>query len=84
MANMFYNGPTNVNPMLQNLAETIKFAKTFSSPQAYMEELKKQNPNGYKMLEDIARQMQNPLQSGMDMLTKQGITPQQLQMLLNN
>lgn len=84
MANMFYNGPTNVNPALQNLAETIKFAKTFSSPQAYLAELKKQNPAGYQMLENLSKQLQNPLQSGINMLNEQGINPQQLQMLLNN
>ena len=71
-----------VNPMLQNIAETLRFAQTFKSPQAFMQELQRQNPQMAQQLMQLSQTLQNPLQTAQQMMAQQGITPQQLSSVL--
>lgn len=70
------------NPMLQNLAETIRFARSFQSPQAFMQELQRQNPQMYQYMIQLSQTMQNPSAVAQQMMTQQGISPEQLNFLL--
>lgn len=70
------------NPMLQNLAETIRFARSFQSPQAFMQELQRQNPQMYQYMVQLSQTMQNPSAVAQQMMTQQGISPEQLNSLL--
>jgi hypothetical protein len=72
-----------VNPMLLGLSETIRFAQTFRSPEAFMQELQKQNPQMYQYLLQLSQQVRNPMETAVQMLNQQGISPQHLASLLN-
>ena len=67
-----------VNPIAQNIVETLRFARSFQSPEAFMQELQQQNPQMAQQLAHLARTMQNPMQVAQQMLAQQGITPQQI------
>lgn len=71
-----------VNPMLQNLAETIRFAKTFQSPSAFMSEMQKHNPQMVQYLSQLSQMLKNPSLAAQQILAQQGITPDQIQGLL--
>ena len=71
-----------VNAVLNSLAETINFARSFQSPEAFMRELQRQNPEQAQRLMWLGRTLKNPMQSAIQALTEQGITPEQLQILL--
>ena len=73
---------TPVNPMLQGIAETIRFAQTFQSPEAFMQELQRQNPQMAQQLMHLSQTVKNPMQTAQQMLAQQGITPQQLGSLI--
>lgn len=70
------------NPMIQNLAETIRFARSFQSPQAFMQEMQRQNPQMYQYMVQLSQTMQNPSAVAQQMMTQQGISPEQLNSLL--
>lgn len=71
-----------VNPMLQNIADTINFAKSFKSPQAFMQELQRQNPQMAQQLIQLSQTVNNPMMAAQQMLAQQGITPKQLSAVL--
>ena len=71
------------NSVLTGLSETIKFAQSFRSPQAFMQELQRQNPQMYQQLIQLSQQIHNPMQAATQMLAQQGISPQHLASLLN-
>ena len=71
-----------VNVVLNNIAETINFAKSFQSPQAFMSELQKQNPQEAQRLAWLSRTLKNPMQAAVQALSEQGITPEQMRILL--
>lgn len=72
-----------INPMLQNIAEMVKFAQTFQSPQAFMQELQRQNPQMAQQIMQLSQTVQNPMLAAQQMLAQQGITPEQLSTVLN-
>ena len=76
------NMTTPANPMLQHIAETIRFAQTFRSPEAFMQELRKQNPEMAQRIAHLSQSLQNPSLTAQQMLAQQGITPQQFQALI--
>lgn len=76
------NATAQQNPLLQNLAETIRFARSFQSPQAFMQELQRQNPQMYQNMIHLSQTLQNPSSVAQQMLFQQGISPQQLNSLL--
>ena len=85
MSNPLFNNLSQmqVNPMLQNLANILQEAKRYQSPQAYLQSLEKDNPQGYQYLMALSQQIKNPMGAAIEALNKQGISPQQLMELLN-
>ena len=73
------NGLPAVNPALQSIAETIRFAQSFRSPEAFMQELQRQNPHMAQYLMQLAQTVRNPSAVAQQALAQQGITPEQLQ-----
>ena len=71
-------GSATINPTLQNLAEIIRFAQSFQSPAAFMQELQRQNPQMAQQIMHLSQTIQNPSMAAQQMLAQQGITPQQL------
>lgn len=67
-----------MNPMLQNIAETVRFAQTFQSPQAFMQELHRQNPQMAQHIMQLSQTVRNPMIAAQQMMAQQGITPEQL------
>lgn len=75
------NGLTQ-SPVMQNLAQIIGFARSFSSPQAFRQELAKQNPQMAQYLNQLEQTIKNPEQQAIQMLQSQGINPAQLMSML--
>lgn len=71
-------GQATPNPLIQNLAETIRFAQSFQSPAAFMQELQRQNPQMAQQLMYLSQTLQNPSLTAQQLLAQQGISPQQL------
>ena len=71
-----------VNPMLQSIAQTVRFAQTFKSPQAFMQELQRQNPQMAQQIMQLSQTVGNPMLAAQQMLAQQGITPEQLSAIL--
>ena len=67
-----------MNPMLQNIAETVRFAQTFRSPEAFMQELHRQNPQMAQQIMQLSQTVRNPMLAAQQMMVQQGITPEQL------
>lgn len=76
------SGIPSVNPMVQNIANTLRFAQSFKSPEAFMQELQRQNPQMAQHLMYLAQTVRNPSQAAQQMLAQQGITPEQLRAAL--
>lgn len=72
-----------VNPALVNLAETIRFAQTFQSPQAFMQELQRNNPQMAQQIIQLSQTVRNPMLAAQQIMAQQGITPEQLSAVLN-
>ena len=72
-------GKPTVNPMLQNLANTLRYAQSFQSPDAFMQYLHRENPQMAQYLMYLAQTLKNPSQTALQALAQQGITPEQLQ-----
>jgi hypothetical protein len=72
-----------INPMIQNIADTLRFARSFQSPEAFMQELQRQNPQMAQQLAYLAQTVKNPSQAAQQMLAQQGISFEQLQAALN-
>jgi hypothetical protein len=72
-----------MNPALQNIAETIRFAQTFKNPDAFIAELQRNNPEMAQYLMQLAHTIKNPSAAAEQMQAQQGITMQQLQAVLN-
>lgn len=71
------------NPMLENIAQTLRLARSFRSPQVFMEELQRQNPAMAQQIMQLSQTVRNPMQAAQYMLAQQGITPEQIQNLIN-
>ena len=86
--NPFINTPINTNqpknPLLESLMGTIDFARSFQSPQAFMQSLQRENPAMYQQLVQLSQQISNPMQAAVQMLQQQGIDPQMLMSKLHN
>ena len=66
----------NYNPKMQELANLINYAKTFETPQAFMQELQRQNPQMANYMMELSRNIKNPMQVAIQRLSEQGIDPQ--------
>ena len=75
--------PNNQNAMLQSLASSINYARSFQSPQAYMRALQRENPQAAEYLLNLSRTISNPYQYAMQCLSEQGISPQAFIQMLN-
>ncbi len=75
------NQPNNM--MFQSLADSINYARTFQSPQAYMQALQRENPQAAEYLMNLSRTISNPYQYAMQRLSEQGISPQAFIQMLN-
>lgn len=66
----------NYNPKMQELANMINYAKTFQTPQAFMQELQRQNPQMANYMMELSRNIKNPMQVAIQRLSEQAIDPQ--------
>lgn len=71
------------NSVLQGIAQTVRFAQSFKSPELFMQELQRQNPQMAQYLMQISQTIKNPNLAAQQMLAQQGISMQQLQAALN-
>lgn len=76
----FNKAPVNV--VINNLAETINFAKSFRSPEDFMFELHRQNPQEAHRIMQLSKTLKNPMQAAIQVLSEHGIAPEQIQALL--
>lgn len=67
-----------MNPLLMNISETVRFAQTFQSPQAFMQELQRHNPQMAQQIIQLSQTVRNPMLAAHQMMAQQGITPEQL------
>ena len=73
---------TPLNPALQNLADLLRFAKSFNSPAAFMQHIQKNNPEMARQLMQVAQTVKNPSVMAQQLMTQQGITPDQIRSIL--
>lgn len=71
------------NNVMQELANMINYARTFQSPQAFMNALQRQNPQAAQQLIELSRNISNPYAYAMQRLQEQGISPQAFLQMLN-
>lgn len=71
------------NALLNNIRETVRFAKTFQSPEAFMQELSRQNPGWAQQIYALSRSVKNPLEYAIQQISAYGLSPQQLMSALN-
>lgn len=71
-----------LNPTLQNLAETLRFAKSFRNPSAFIQYVQKNNPEMARQLVQVAQTIKNPSAVAQQLMAQQGITPDQIQAIL--
>ena len=82
LGNMPQRSTPPQNQALQSLADIIDFAQTFKSPDAFMQAMKRENPNMYQYLVQLNQQIKNPMQTASQMLMQNGITPEQFNALM--
>ena len=70
------------NPALQNIADLLRFAKSFNSPAAFMQHIQKNNPEMARQLMQVAQTVKNPSAVAQQLMAQQGITPDQIQSIL--
>ena len=70
------------HPMIQQIQGLLSYARSFETPQAFMQELSKNNPQLAQTVAQLAQTVKNPEQCAMQMLAQQGINPQQISSLL--
>lgn len=70
------------NPALQNLAETLQFARSFQSPAAFMQHVQRTNPAMARQLLYLSQTVKNPSAMAQQLMAQQGITPEQIQSIL--
>ena len=71
-------------PIIRQIADKINYAKSFSSPEAFLRELERSNPQFARQLHELAATLKNPQQAAIQALSQNGITPQQLMSMLQN
>ena len=71
-----------VNPALQNLADLLRFAKSFNSPATFMQHIQKNNPEMARQLMQVAQTVKNPSAVAQQLMAQQGITPDQIRSIL--
>lgn len=67
-----------MNPMTAQIANAIQFARTFSSPEEYMRNLQKNNPQMYQKIVEMQKTVQDPVGYANRVLAEQGINPAQI------
>lgn len=72
-----------VNPMAQGIANMLSSLRRFSSPQAFMQTLQKENPQLYQYLQQVSQGIADPQRTAMQMLSERGISPQHIMSLMN-
>lgn len=71
-----------VNPALQNLADLLRFAKSFNSPAAFLQHIQRTNPEMTNRLMQVSQTVKNPSAMAQQLMAQQGITPEQIQSIL--
>ena len=71
------------NNVMQELANMINYARSFQSPQAFMNALQRQNPQAAQQLIELSKNISNPYAYAMQRLQEQGISPQAFLQMLN-
>jgi hypothetical protein len=64
-----------MNPMEAQIAEAIRFAQTFSSPEEYMKQLQQNNPQMFQKIIQMQRSVQDPASYANRILAERGIDP---------
>lgn len=72
----------SMNPMTAQIANAIQFARTFSSPEEYMKNLQKNNPQMYQKIIEMQRTVQDPVAYANRVLAERGINPAQVAEML--
>lgn len=76
------NQQPRVNPMAAQVANAIQFARTFSSPEEYMQHLQKNNPQMYQKIVEMQKTVQDPVAYANRILAERGINPSQIASML--
>lgn len=67
-----------MNPMASRIASAIQFAQTFSSPEEYLAQLQRNNPQMYQRIMEMQKNVQDPTAYANRILAEQGINPAQI------
>jgi hypothetical protein len=67
-----------INPMMNQIASAIQFARSFSSPEEYMKNLQQHNPQMFQKIVEMQRSVQDPVSYANRILAEKGIDPAQL------
>ena len=67
-----------MNPMTAQVANAIQFARSFSSPEEYMQNLQKNNPQMYQKIVEMQKTVQDPVAYANRILAERGINPAQI------
>ena len=74
--------PRQLNPMTAQVAEAINFARTFSSPEEYLQNLQRNNPQMFQKIMEMQKTVQDPTAYANKVLAERGIDMSQLAGLL--
>ena len=82
LGNNTQKGAPAVNPALQNLADLLRFAKSFNSPAAFLQHIQRTNPEMARHLMQVSQTVKNPAAVAQQLMAQQGIPPEQIQSIL--
>lgn len=68
----------SINPMEAQIADAIRFAQTFSSPEEYMRQLQQNNPQMFQKIIEMQRSVQDPASYANRILAERGIDPSRI------
>lgn len=67
-----------MSPVAAHVAEAVRFARTFSSPEEYMRHLQQNNPQMFHKIVNMQKTIQDPVGYANRILAEQGINPAQI------
>lgn len=76
------SGIPPVNPMTVQIAQAIRFAKSFASPEEYMKHLQQNNPQMFQKISEMQKTIQDPVGYANRILSERGINPNQIAQML--
>ena len=77
------NPQNSQNQILQNLSANLQQLKKYQSPQAFLQALQQENPQGYQYLMSLSQTLRDPMGTAMQELNRRGINPQEIIAMLN-